>query len=375
MSKIVIVGPASPLRGGIADFNESLAGELIAQRHEVVIVSFSMQYPSFLFPGKSQFSKNPKTDHPYKIHSLINSINPISWYKTAKFIINEKPDAVLFRFWIPFMGLCLGTIAGKLKKSGIAVYGLTDNVIPHESRIGDRQLTGYFLKRCNGFITMSKSVSEDISQFTNNPNKLCLFHPIYNVFGELVPKKEALKALELPDRNYILFFGLIREYKGLELAIEAMSHPKIKELDLTLIVAGEFYSSKDKYLGLIDELKLNNVILYDEFIPKDMVKYYFGLADAVVQPYITATQSGITQVAYHFNTPMIVTNVGGLAEIVEDGKQGYVCKVNSTAVANAILQLYDGEDKVSSLSDGVVKRKAEFSWESFVKELLSFIEI
>ena len=194
------------------------------------------------------------------------------------------------------------------------------------------------------------------------------------MFGELVSKNEALTELELPERNYILFFGLIREYKGLDLAIEAMSHPKIKELDLTLIVAGEFYSSKEKYVGLIDELKLDNVILQDEFIPKDMVKYYFGAADAVVQPYITATQSGITQVAYHFNTPMIVTNVGGLAEIVEDGKQGYVCKVNSTAVANAILQLYAGEDKVRSLSDGVAKRKAEFSWESFVKELFSFMQ-
>jgi len=140
-------------------------------------------------------------------------------------------------------------------------------------------------------------------------------------------------------------------------------------------VAGEFYSSKEKYVGLIDELKLDNVILHDEFIPKNKVKYYFGLADAVVQPYITATQSGITQVAYHFNTPMIVTNVGGLPEIVEDGKQGYVCKVNSTAVANAILQLYAGEDKVQELSDGVAKRKEEFSWESFVKELLSFMEI
>ena len=375
MSKLILVGPASPLRGGIADFNEALASELVNQGHEVIVVSFSLQYPSFLFPGKSQFSKHSKNDHPYKIHSLINSINPISWYKAAKFIKKEKPDAVLFRFWIPFMGLCLGKIAGIVKKSGIDVYALTDNVIPHESRIADRQLTGYFLKRCNGFITMSKSVCEDIAHFTNNPKKLCLFHPIYNMFGELVSKNEALTELELPERNYILFFGLIREYKGLELAIEAMSHPKIKELDLTLIVAGEFYSSKDKYVGLIDKLKLDNVILHDEFIPKDKVKYYFGAADAVVQPYITATQSGITQVAYHFNTPMIVTNVGGLAEIVEDGKQGYVCEVNSAGVANAILQLYANKVKVQDLSDGVANRKKEFSWNSFVKELLSFMQI
>ena len=374
MSKIVLVGPAPPYRGGIADFNEALANELIVQGNEVEIISFSLQYPSFLFPGKSQYLTTFEKNTSFKIHSLINSINPISWRRTVRFIQQINPDFILFRFWIPFMGPSLGTIAKKLKKTGFPVFAITDNVIPHEKRIGDDILTKYFLKNCDGFITMSNAVSEDISKFTNNSNTLTLFHPIYSTFGACSSKEEALDNLKLLDKKYLLFFGLVREYKGLEIALKAMSHPLIKELDLSLIVAGEFYSSKEKYLNLIDKLKLDNVIVHDEFIPKEKVKYYFGAADAVVQPYISATQSGITQVAYHFNTPMIVTNVGGLPEIVEHGKQGYVCEVNSNAIVEAILELYSSEGNVQSLSNGVAQRKERFSWKTFVTEMLFFIE-
>ena len=375
MSKLIVVGPASPLRGGIADFNEALAKEIIKNGSQVELISFSLQYPSFLFPGKSQYKTNRSENNELKISSIINSINPFSWIKTANYIIAQQPSAVIFRFWIPFMGMSLGFIARKIKKKEIPVYAITDNVIPHEKRIGDHLLTNYFIKSCDGFITMSKAVFEDISLFNTQAKKVCLFHPVYNVFGDKSSKSNSLKALDLTNGNYLLFFGLIREYKGLELAIEAMQDSKIKSLGIKLIVAGEFYADKEKYISLINKLKLDNIIIHDEFIPSDKVKYYFGIADAVVQPYISATQSGITQVAYHFETPMIVTNVGGLPEIVQDGKQGYVCEVNSKAVANAILQLYASKEKVQNLSDGVSKRKAEFSWKSFVKELLSFMQI
>jgi len=375
MSKLIVVGPASPLRGGIADFNEALAKEIIKSGSQVELISFSLQYPSFLFPGKSQYKTNISENNELKISSIINSINPFSWIKTANYIIAQQPSAVIFRFWIPFMGMSLGFIARRIKKKEIPVYAITDNVIPHEKRIGDHLLTNYFIKSCDGFITMSKAVFEDISLFNTQAKKVCLFHPVYNVFGDKSSKSNSLKALDLTNGNYLLFFGLIREYKGLELAIEAMQDSKIKSLGIKLIVAGEFYADKEKYTGLINKLKLDNIIIHDEFIPSDKVKYYFGIADAVVQPYISATQSGITQVAYHFETPMIVTNVGGLPEIVQDGKQGYVCEVNSKAVANAILQLYASKEKVQNLSDGVSKRKAEFSWKSFVKELLSFMQI
>ena len=375
MSKLIVVGPASPLRGGIADFNEALAKELIKNGSQVELISFSLQYPSFLFPGKSQYKTNRSENNELKISSIINSINPFSWIKTANYIIAQQPSAVIFRFWIPFMGLSLGFIARRIKKKSIPVYAITDNVIPHEKRIGDHLLTNYFIKSCDGFITMSKAVYEDISLFNPQAKKVCLFHPVYNVFGDKSSKSTSLKALDLPNGNYLLFFGLIREYKGLELAIEAMQDSKIKALGIKLIIAGEFYADKEKYTGLINKLKLDNIIIHDEFIPSDKVKYYFGIADAVVQPYKSATQSGITQVAYHFETPMIVTNVGGLPEIVQDGKQGYVCEVNEKSVLNAILQLYNSEGDIQSLSEGVAKRKAEFSWESFVKELLSFMRI
>ncbi len=375
MSKLIVVGPASPLRGGIADFNEALAKELIKNGSQVELISFSLQYPSFLFPGKSQYKTNRSENNELKISSIINSINPFSWIKTANYIIAQQPSAVIFRFWIPFMGLSLGFIARRIKKKGIPVYAITDNVIPHERRIGDHLLTNYFIKSCNGFITMSKAVYEDISLFNSQAKKVCLFHPVYNVFGDKSSKSTSLKALDLPNGNYLLFFGLIREYKGLELAIEAMQDSKIKALGIKLIIAGEFYADKEKYIALINKLKLDNIIIHDEFIPSEKVKYYFGIADAVVQPYKSATQSGITQVAYHFETPMIVTNVGGLPEIVQDGKQGYVCEVNEKSVLNAILQLYKSEGNIQSLSEGVAKRKAEFSWESFVKELLSFMQI
>ena len=237
MSKIVLVGPAPPYRGGIADFNEALANELIVQGNEVEIISFSLQYPSFLFPGKSQYLTTFEKNTSFKIHSLINSINPISWRRTVRFIQQINPDFILFRFWIPFMGPSLGTIAKKLKKTGFPVFAITDNVIPHEKRIGDDILTKYFLKNCDGFITMSNAVSEDISKFTNNSNTLTLFHPIYSTFGACSSKEEALDNLKLLDKKYLLFFGLVREYKGLEIALEAMSHPTIKELELSLIVA------------------------------------------------------------------------------------------------------------------------------------------
>ena len=375
MSKIIIVGPASPLRGGIADSNESLALELINQNVDVEIISFSLQYPSILFPGKTQYNTLNKQPKELNIQSFINSINPLSWSKTAKYIIKQKPDAVLFRFWIPFMGICFGVIAKRLRKKGIRVYTLADNIIPHERRVGDQYFTRCFLKHCYGFITMSQSVSDDISSFTDNSKKLCLFHPVYNVFGQKITREDGLITLKLKQGKYLLFFGLIRKYKGLELAIEAMSHPKIKQMGIKLIVAGEFYASKEKYTELIYKLQLDNIILHDEFIPKEKVKHYFAVVDAVVQPYISATQSGITQVAYNFDTPMIVTNVGGLAEIVEDGRQGYICDVNSTSVANAILKLYKDPDNVERISNEVAKKKEKFSWSHFVKEIKCFMDI
>ncbi len=368
-----MVGPAYPLRGGIANFNESLALELQKAGHSVEIVSFYYQYPSLLFPGKSQYDTTEKAPQGITIKSLISSINPLSWGKTATYIQSCKPDLVIIRFWMPFMAPSLGTIAKKLRKKSIKVIAITDNVIPHEKRIGDKQLTQYFINQIDGFVAMSHSVLDDIATFTDNSNKIMLPHPVYNLFGEKVSREEGISFLKLdPTCSYLLFFGLIRGYKGLDLALKAMAEPCVRDKNIRLIIAGEYYDKKEKYDAIIAELEIADRILqFDHYIPAEEVKYYFAVADCVLQPYKTATQSGITQVAYNFDTPMIVTNVGGLPEIVENGKVGFVVDVTEKAIAKGICTFYDQQLK-ETFSQQVSITKAKFSWSYFVEQLLAF---
>lgn len=370
---IVIVGPAYPLRGGIANFNEAFANSLLKNGFSVELFSFYYQYPNFLFPGKSQYDNSEDAPKDLKIQNSIGSVQPWSWSKTAKKIIQSKPKVVFIRFWLPFMGPSLGTIAKKIRRSGIKVIAITDNVIPHEKRPGDRPLTKYFLKQCDGFITMSNSVLDDISKFTLNPNKIMLPHPVYDTFGAHCTREKGLGRLNLPAQGkYLLFFGLIREYKGLDIAIEALS--KVKDLTIHLIIAGEFYDKKEKYEELIDNLKVRDRIhLFDHYIPTEDVRFFFSVADAVVQPYRSATQSGITQVAYHFETPMIVSNVGGLPEIVPDKVAGFVVSPNPEDFANAIEKFYKSELK-EQFVEGVKKEKAKYEWDYFVENAISFSE-
>jgi D-inositol-3-phosphate glycosyltransferase len=371
--KIILVGPAYPLRGGIANFNESLALELQKSGHSVEIVSFYYQYPSLLFPGKSQYDTTEKAPQGITIKSLISSINPLSWGKTASYIQSTQPDLVIIRFWMPFMAPSLGTIAKKLRKKSIKVIAITDNVIPHEKRIGDKQLTQYFINQIDGFVAMSHSVLDDIASFTDNPNKIMLPHPVYNLFGEKVSREEGISFLKLdPTCSYLLFFGLIRGYKGLDLALKAMAEPCVRDKNIRLIIAGEYYDKKEKYDAIITELGIADRILqFDHYIPAEEVKYYFAVADCVLQPYKTATQSGITQVAYNFDTPMIVTNVGGLPEIVENGKVGFVVDVTEKAIAEGICTFYDQQLK-ETFSQQVSIAKAKFSWSYFVEQLINF---
>ncbi|MCB9189797.1 MAG: glycosyltransferase [Flavobacteriales bacterium] len=367
---IVIVGPAYPLRGGIANFNEAFAKALKKEDYVVKIFSFYYQYPNFLFPGKSQYENNENAPNLEIINSL-GSIQPWSWSKTAKLIAKENPKVVFIRFWLPFMGPSLGNLAKRLRRKGIKVIGITDNVIPHEKRPGDRPLTKYFLKNCDGFITMSNSVLEDISMFTENPQKVMLPHPVYDTFGPSCTREVGIKRLDLEsDKKYLLFFGLIREYKGLDLAIEALA--KVDDPNVELIIAGEFYEKKEKYTLLIDQLQLQNRIkLFDFYIPTDDVKFYFSVADAVVQPYKSATQSGITQVAYHFEVPMIVSNVGGLPEIVPHGLAGMVVPPNADEFASAINLFYSKNLK-DRYVEGVRSEKKRYEWDYFVNEAMYF---
>jgi D-inositol-3-phosphate glycosyltransferase len=373
--KAVLLGPAHPLRGGIANFNESLAIAFIKNSIETEIVSFYYQYPSFLFPGKTQKAEG-KAPYSLKIKSLVSSINPWSWIKTARFIAHESPDLVIVQYWMPFMAPALGTILRFLNRKHVPkVIAIVHNAKPHENRIGDVAFTKFFANSCHGFICLSKSVLTDLDEFTFNPNKVFVPHPVYDIFGDKVSKKEARKFLGLnDDERVLLFFGIIRKYKGLELLLNSIATEKVKKLNVKLIVAGEFYEDRQYYLNLTNKLNLKeNVIFIDKFIPTDNVKYYFCGSDIIVQPYIDATQSGVTQIAYNFERPMIVTNVGGLAEIVFDKHTGYVTEVNSDSIADAITDFYDN-NREETMSANVALEQYRFTWHAMVDAILNLSE-
>lgn len=367
--KNLIIGPAFPLRGGIANFNEALCSAFLKSGTDSEIVSFRLQYPSFLFPGKTQYDTGGKAPEGIPITTMINSVNPFNWFRTASFIKRQNPDYVVFRYWLPFMAPCLGTIARQVKKnSGIRIIAVCDNIIPHEKRPGDEMLTRYFVKQCHGFVAMSKSVLDDLGRFTDNPHKVFIPHPVYDIFGEKVTKEKAREHLGL-DKNgrYILFFGFIRKYKGLDLLLEAMADERVKRLNIRLIVAGEFYEDRLYYDEIIRKYNLeNSLVLKTDFIPSEEVKYYFCASDLIAQTYRSATQSGVTQIAYHFARPMLVTDVGGLAEIVPHGKVGYVCEANPVSIADSLLDFYQNQ-REQEFSLNAEKEKHRFSWESFVK--------
>jgi glycosyltransferase involved in cell wall biosynthesis len=365
---IVIIGSAHPLRGGgIATFNERMAEVLQQQGHRVTIYSFSLQYPSFLFPGKSQFTDEPAPQN-LTIKSVINSINPLTWIKVGNEIKKERPDLVIVRYWLPFMGPCLGTILRRIKRNKHSrILCIADNIIPHEHRLGDRQFTQYFIKPVDAFVSMSRDVLKDLKTFTDKPSRFAP-HPLYDNYGAGVNKEAARKKLQLsPDKKYLLFFGFIRKYKGLDILLEAIKDERIKKGNIELIIAGEFYDDKAAYDTLLANVG-DHVKLFTDFIPNEEVKYYFSAADLIVQPYRSATQSGITQVAYHFEKPMIVTNVGGLHEVVPDGKVGFVVEPEPKAIADSIIRFFD--HPIPDLDQNISNEKKKYSWEVFTNTIL-----
>lgn len=371
MSKVFIIGPAYPLRGGPAQFNENLCAELNKAGHDAQIISYSLQYPNFLFPGSTQYEKSGKAPEGIKIHTLINTVNPFNWIKVAGFIKKEKPDFILFRYWLPFFGPCLGTI-GRLVRSKTKVLALTDNIIPHEKRFGDKPFTNYFVKSCDGFIAMSKTVLNDISKFTTNQNKAYSPHPMYETYGAIVSIEEARKKLNLNTNDkIILFFGLIRHYKGLDILMEAMAHPEIKKQNIKLLIAGEFYEDKQPYLDLIQKHQLQDqIILHDKFIANEDVRYYFCASNLVAQTYRNATNSGVTMVGYFYEKPMLVTNVGGLAEIVPNEKCGYVVGTSVPEISEKIIT-YFSQNKEEAFTQNVRIEKKKYEWNEFINVLLN----
>ena len=373
--KIVILGTSWPYRGGgIATYNERLARQFMAEGHEVEILTFTLQYPDFLFPGKTQYSDEPAPAD-LKITRVMNSVNPFSWWKTARLLRRIKPDVMVVKFWIPLMAPCLGTIARLARRQGIRVVSILDNVIPHEPHFWDKWLIRYFVRSIDHFVAMSDSVKRDCERFLPRTTKarvmLCP-HPLYDNFGQPVPQAEAQQQLGLnPDYRYLLFFGFIRDYKGLDLLMHAFADPRLRHYRVKLIVAGEFYNNAEQYAQLEKQLGLEGeIVWHTQFIPNDQVRIYFSAADLIVQPYKTATQSGVTQVAYHFSKPMLVTNVGGLAEIVPHGKVGYVTPVDTKAVADALVDFCSDDNKLR-FAQNIETEKKKYAWSRMTEACLA----
>jgi len=365
--KVVIIGSAYPLRGGLAAFNERLARAFLQQGDEVTIFTFSLQYPSFLFPGKTQYSDAP-APRDLDIRVCINSINPLNWIGVGKRIRRMSPDLVIIKFWMPFMAPCLGTLAKIIGRNRhTRIVSIPDNLIPHERRPGDKLLASYFVRHVHGFVVMSESVRQDLETFRIKKPSLYCPHPLYDHFGDPLGKEQARSMLGLEkEGHYLLFFGFIRDYKGLDILLQAMADERIKALGVKLIVAGEFYTNPRPYMDAIRERKLEDrVLMYNRYIPDEEVGRYFCAADVVVQPYKTATQSGVTQIAYHFNKPMITTDVGGLAEMVPDGRVGFVVKPEAGDILRAVLRYY-GENRETMFSQNMEAEKAKYSWERMV---------
>lgn len=373
MSKVVVLGTAFPFRGGLAAFNERLAHAFSSSGDEVKIHTFSVQYPNILFPGKSQYSDEAAPDD-LNIERSVSSVNPLSWVVAGKKIRKEAPDILVVKFWLPFMGPALGTVCRQAKKNGkTKVVCIVDNIIPHEKRPGDRAFINYFIKSVDAFVVMSRSVEEDLKKLKVNKPFIYNPHPVYDNFGEGVDRNEALGKIKLPKENtYLLFFGFIRKYKGLDLLLKSLATSKLKKnKNLKLIVAGEFYTNEKPYLDLIEEHGLQDqVILRTDFIPDSLVKYYFSAADLVVQPYLNATQSGVTQIAYHFDKPMIVTKVGGLPELIPDGKVGYVVEPEKNALATAVENALK-PGKLEQFRKNVKEEKKRFAWDTLIGNIKS----
>lgn len=370
--KISILGPAWPYRGGIAAFNELLARQFQAEGHEVRLYTFTLQYPGFLFPGKTQYSTEQAPED-LVIERQLNSCNPLNWMSLGRRIQKECPDLLLVAYWLPFMAPSLGTVCRCAKKNGYTkVVAILHNLIPHEHRPGDKLFSRYFIGSVDAAVSLSKSVLEDISIFNPKLPKVYSPHPLYDNFGELVGREEACTHLSLdPDNRYFLFFGLIRAYKGLDWLLEAFAQSGLKNNGYKLIIAGEFYTDGMSYHEQAKSLSIEDGLIWrSEFIPDSEVRYYFGAADLIVQPYKTATQSGVTQIAYHFEKPMLVTRVGGLAEIVPHGKVGYSVEPEVPAIAEALKEYADHRP---DFTEGILDEKKQYSWEIMSQRILSLI--
>lgn len=368
--KIIILGTCHPFRGGLAAYNERLALEFQSQGNELTLFTFSLQYPGFLFPGKTQYADWDAPDN-LDIKVEVNSLNPFNWLKIGRKIKKLQPDILIFKYWLPFMGPCFGTIARLVKRNKkTQIITIIDNIIPHEKRMGDRMLSSYFVKPVDAFVTMSDAVLKDLDQFDTQKPRALSPHPLFDNFGSIIPRNEALQKLGLdPSCNYMLFFGFIRAYKGLDLLLKAFADSVFRRLNVKLIIAGEFYEDEQKYREIIEKHPLKeSIILKNDFIPDQQVNQYFCASDIVVQPYKSATQSGVTQIGYFFEKPMLVTDVGGLKEIIPNGKVGYVTPVDVKKIRAALTDFFTHK-RAEEFKPYILKEKQKYTWDKMVETI------
>lgn len=369
MMKIIILGTAHPYRGGLATFNERLARQFVAEGHEVEVWTFTLQYPSFLFPGKTQYTTEPAPSS-LVIRRELNSCNPFNWLRVGRAVRKAAPDLLICCYWMSFFAPAYGLVSRMAKRNGkTRCIALVHNMIPHEPNILDKLFAPNFVKSQDGFVALSDSVVQDIEKLDKRKKpKTFSPHPIYDHYGERMSKAEACAALGLDEKKeYMLFFGLVRAYKGLDLLLDAFGQVKAQLPDLQLIIAGEFYEQEEKYRAQIEVNGLKErVVVRNEFIPDGDLRKYFGAADLIVQPYKTATQSGVTQVAFHFEKPMLVTNVGGLGEIVHDHRMGYACAPNAEAIAEDLLD-YFSNSRQEEYTAYLKQEKTKYAWASMTR--------
>lgn len=364
---VVLVGPTYPFRGGIAQFTDSMARGLEGRGHSVSSVTFSRLYPSLLFPGKTQYE--PDRSRTARAPALIDSINPLTWRSAAAKILAMKPDVVIFQYWLPFFAPAYATMARLLKRRapGVRLLAVAHNVMPHEGRPGDAALGRFFLRRCDAIAALSESVADDARTLEVEADVRVLAHPIYEHFGSQLPRDEARRLLGLPDDGEImLFFGFIRKYKGLHVLLRALPQIVRNRPSARLVVAGEFYDDEASYRAIIKTTGMEDrVHVFSEYIPEADVRTYFSAADVIVQPYVSATQSGVVPTAFHFERPVVVADVGGLAEIVPHGEAGLVVPPGDPDALAVAVTSFFADDMAERLANGVRREKAKYGWDSF----------
>lgn len=372
--KIIFLGPAHPFRGGIASSSERLALELKNMGHDVEMLTFTTQYPEWLFPGKSQFTDAPAPVG-LKITRAYSSINPFSWITLRKKIEQINPDLIVNRFWLPYIGLSAAHLMRPYSKHlNIQSLSIVDNLIPHQKMIGDNFCIKHYMKSHDKFIVMSSSVEKEINERFNNKQILTIPHPIYDNYGNAINKEKALSNLNLdPAFKYLLFFGFIKPYKGLDLLLDSIDKSYFLKHGIKLLIAGEVYGDPKKYYDIIKNRQLEDVIIFhNRYIHETDIKNYFSASDLVIQTYLTATQSGISQIALHFEKTVIVTDVGGLSEMVQDKRTGYVVEKNADAIMTAIKDFYENNREVQFNND-IKNLKENNTWAAFAEKMVKFV--